>query len=186
MSSGNKFALLIILALILISCKGAKQKGPRLVYFLKNELSYNPSYIQDHFIVVASNRITVNITLNLAVDFPADPWAEIMLGVKNRKDNTYRNLFQYDINVCNILGKSSSQLNNFVFSWINNVWKYGDLPRNCPIRKANYSFINLKPEKLNIPNFIPLGRYRAVINTYFRDGFSKDSIANCTMYVDIK
>ncbi|XP_046807376.1 uncharacterized protein LOC124420001 [Lucilia cuprina] len=188
MSSGSKYSILIFLILTAELCNGSKQqKGPRLVYFVKSDLTFNPRYLQDHFIIIAPDRLTVNITLNFAVDFINDPWAEIMLGVKNRKDNNYRNLFKYDINVCTVLGKSGvNQLNKFALGWINNVWKYGNLPKSCPLKKDNYSFINLRPEKINIPNFIPLGRYRAVVYTYFREGVSKDYIANCTVYVDIK
>ncbi|KNC24253.1 hypothetical protein FF38_13699 [Lucilia cuprina] len=113
-----------------------QQKGPRLVYFVKSDLTFNPRYLQDHFIIIAPDRLTVNITLNFAVDFINDPWAEIMLGVKNRKDNNYRNLFKYDINVCTVLGKSGvNQLNKFALGWINNVWKYGNLPKSCPLKK---------------------------------------------------
>ena len=98
-------------------------------------------YLSEHYLVIAPNRLTVNITLNLAQDFPSDPWAEISLAARNSKGNTYRSLFQYNVNVCNILGTpdDNNQFNKFVRGWINNVWKYGNLPKQCPIKKVQTS-----------------------------------------------
>ena len=89
--------------------------------------------------VIAPNRLTLNATLNLAQDFPSDPWAEVSLAARNSKANTYRSVFQYNVNVCNILGTpdNKNQFSKFVRGWLYNVWKYGNLPQQCPIKKVH-------------------------------------------------
>lgn len=179
-------------------------KGRQFVYFRKTELDFNPLYMTDFSIAIAADYLSFNVTLNFAQDLIRDPWCKVSLAIRNRKYDTFRNVFQYDVNACHILDKTNSQLNNLIFSWINNIWANGDLPQSCPIKKvgqiincnqnsiklkfilqANYSFINMNPEKWFIPN-LPLGHYRIVANSYFRQDFKKDFISNCTMYIDIK
>ncbi|XP_023305386.2 uncharacterized protein LOC111687192 isoform X2 [Lucilia cuprina] len=187
MWSRQKITILLIITTVLIrSNNGAKQKSPKVVYYISTKVDFNPEYLQDHYFTIAADRQTADIVLNIAKTFVYDPWAGITITFQNLKTKLSRVLFQYDINVCAILGKQGSQLNSFVSGWINNFWKYGDLPRSCPIKKGNYTWNNLRAEKLNIPNFISNGHYLININTYFRYGGSIDSIANLTIVVELK
>lgn len=111
-------------------------RAPKAVYFISSKAVFNPEYIQDHYITIGANRLTATVILNIARNFVYDPWAGISIIYQHHKTSANRTLFQYDINVCTILGKQGSQLNNFVSGWINNFWKYGDLPRSCPVKKV--------------------------------------------------
>lgn len=106
------------------------------MYFLRNEVSFDPVYIQAHNFNIGPARTSLNVVLNIARNFSYDPWVEIILNSKNRN----RPLFKYDMNVCNILGKEGTQFNNFVLGWINNFLKYGNLPKSCPILKVFRDF----------------------------------------------
>ncbi|XP_065362134.1 uncharacterized protein LOC135955704 [Calliphora vicina] len=181
----QEILIILIITITITCCNGAK-KAPKVVYYISSKVDFNPQYLQDHHLTIASNRQTANIVLNVAKNFVNDPWAGIVVTFQNLKTNANRVLFRYDINVCSILGKQGSQINNFVSGWVNNFLKFGDLPRSCPVKKGNYSWNNLRADKLSIPNFITNGHYLINIDTYFRYGGSKDSIANLTVLVELK
>ncbi|XP_061394692.1 uncharacterized protein LOC133330245 [Musca vetustissima] len=98
--------------------------------------------------------------------------------VKDRKTDNFRKLIHYDVNVCSILGRAD---NNLITVWIQNFLKFGNLPKSCPIKKGNYSWYKLRPEKVSIPDVFPSAEYKMQIDTYFRKGKERQSVDNLTV-----
>ncbi|XP_037934184.1 uncharacterized protein LOC119668672 [Teleopsis dalmanni] len=113
-----------------------------------------------------------------------DPWMKVAILNKIPKSKKFRGIFSYDVNMCSIFNKSPIGF-NLMYFWINNLLKYSDMPKECPIKKGKYSWKNLQPEKESIPGFVVSGIYRIDSITYFRKE-KIEYIANTTMLVDIK
>lgn len=108
------------------------QKPQKILLYTSSKVTFNTEYLEDHSLTIGPNNQTLDIILNIAQDLNSDPWVEIT--IKSLKNSAYRTIFQYDINICHIFGKQGAV--NFVSAWMNNFWKYGDLPKSCPVKKV--------------------------------------------------
>ncbi|XP_075162659.1 uncharacterized protein LOC142235293 [Haematobia irritans] len=166
----------------MIFCINAAKKPGKKFYFISTHVEFNPIYITEHKLDIVTNN-TLDVILNLPEDYQYDPWSNIVMASKKRKLEEYRVLLQYDVNICTILGKGSAA---YISLWIQNFLKYGNLPKTCPILKGNYSWHDLKVDKLSVPDFLPTSLYRATIDTYFRIGRKRESVANLTIFMELK
>uniref|UniRef100_A0A1I8ND41 Uncharacterized protein n=1 Tax=Musca domestica TaxID=7370 RepID=A0A1I8ND41_MUSDO len=148
----------------------------KTLYFYSYKVEFDSTYIEEHRLNLRNT--SVDVILNVAQDYPFDPWIVTALFVKERKSANFRKLINYDVNVCNILGKEDA---NLITVWVQNFLKFGSLPKSCPIRKGNYSWYKLRPEKVNIPDVFPSAEYKIQVDTYFRNGKRRQSIDNLTI-----
>lgn len=58
--------------------------------------------------------------------------------LQNKGKNNYRTIFDYDLNFCDIMARAKSDRKNLLNIWLNNVMKYGTLPKSCPIKSVRY------------------------------------------------
>ncbi|XP_005191801.2 uncharacterized protein LOC101887430 [Musca domestica] len=171
-----KMNLLTYLALISITLKGFDSKrAGKTLYFSSYTVEFDKTYIQDHRLKLQNT--SVDVILNIARDFTQDPWIVTEIFVRERRKPAFRKLINYDVNVCHLLGKGDM---NLITVWVQNFLKMGNLPRSCPIRKGNYSWYKIRPEKVNIPDVLPSAEYKVLIGTYFRNGKLRHSIDNLT------
>ncbi|XP_005175994.1 uncharacterized protein LOC101888921 [Musca domestica] len=126
---------------------------------------------------------SMDVIVNTIKDFTTDPWVRLLVLMRRSQSAKNRTLLHYDINVCKILGR---QQTNFLSTWLQNYFRLGNMPSECPIRKGNYSWCNLRPEMLSMPMFFSKGQYIGGANIYFRKRGIKNSIANLTTIMEIK
>ncbi|XP_061391573.1 uncharacterized protein LOC133326981, partial [Musca vetustissima] len=86
---------------------------------------YDVSFSEDHQSMDCDSMLIRNITEPL--------WDKFSVEMKLKKDNNYRVLVTYIFNVCDILGKSFKESTNLFGLWAQNMLKYGNLPKSCPI-----------------------------------------------------
>ncbi|XP_030385958.1 uncharacterized protein LOC115632841 [Scaptodrosophila lebanonensis] len=151
-------------------------------YFRKVVVDFNHKYVSHYAVDINPDHTSLNIALSVIRDLNVDMWLRITVSQRGAK-NTYKRLFFYDMNLCNVVGKSKDF--NIMQLWIQNVFKYGDMPLTCLFRKSNYSWSNLRVDKDSIPPFIMSGRFRIDPFFYLKD-WDNEVAFNSSVFVDIK
>ncbi|XP_061394691.1 uncharacterized protein LOC133330244 [Musca vetustissima] len=148
-------------------------------------VSANAEYKHNFFseLKITARNGSMDIVVKTLKDFTSDPWVSVLVVMRPSKNAKNRTLLHYDINVCKILGK---QATNFISTWLQNYFRLGNMPSECPIKKGNYSWCNLRPDMLKMPLFFSKGQYIAHTSLYFKKRKTMDSLANITTVMEVK
>ncbi|XP_023168128.2 uncharacterized protein LOC111597561 [Drosophila hydei] len=152
------------------------------LHFRKVLTKFGPKYASNYAARISPDQLTINLTLDIMKPLTVDVWAKVSIGQREAK-NSYRNIFAYNMNLCNLIGKGKGM--NVFQIWVQNIYRYTNMPRHCPIPEGNYYWRELRPDKDSIPAFIMSGHFRIDAMFYMRD-WSNDMLTNTSMFVDIK
>ncbi|XP_058985431.1 uncharacterized protein LOC131805803 [Musca domestica] len=148
--------------------EAARQKARTLI-FEDVQLTYNKDYFKDYRLELTKDRQALNCEMILVKNVTQPVWTKLTIEMQSKKDNSYRSLFSYEFNMCDILGftGSSSSTNIFIL-WLQNFLKYSKLPKSCPIMTGTYGWDHFKVERNSIPPFAMTGTYRINVTKYLK------------------
>ncbi|XP_068148486.1 uncharacterized protein [Drosophila tropicalis] len=150
--------------------------------FRKVNTNFDHKYASAYGMDISEDHQTLNITLDVIKNITVDIWLKASILQKESKAS-YRDIFSYNINMCQMMSRGKSlSLINF---WLQNVFRYTNLPMRCPIKEGNYYWINLKSDKETIPSFVKSGNFRIDSMIYMRE-WHNDFLTNTSMYIDIR
>ncbi|XP_030244788.1 uncharacterized protein LOC108650331 [Drosophila navojoa] len=152
------------------------------LHFRRVLTTFECKYASGYEARISQDQLKINITLDLIQAITVDVWAKVSVGQREAK-NSYRNIFSYNMNICSLIGKGKG-ISIFQI-WVQNVFRYTNMPRACPIAEGNYYWRNLRPDRDSIPAFLVTGHFRIDVLFYMRD-WSNDMLTNTTVFVDIK
>ncbi|XP_017860812.1 PREDICTED: uncharacterized protein LOC108612441 [Drosophila arizonae] len=144
--------------------------------------TFECKYVSSYEARISQDQLKMNTTLDLIQAITVDVWAKVSVGQREAK-NGYRNIFSYNVNICSLIGKGKGM--GIFQIWVQNILKYSNMPRACPIAEGHYYWRNLRPDRDSIPAFLMTGNFRIDVLFYMRD-WSNDMLTNTTVFVDIK
>lgn len=113
-------------------------KTPR---YISSSIWYNKEYIKRYRLQINPDNTSMDMILEIPKTYVLDPWLDLYLNLKNPGTNKSRRLLQYNINLCQIFGKGQGRL---LTAWLNNFYKYGNLPKTCPMEEVSmYNNMNI-------------------------------------------
>ncbi|XP_075162658.1 uncharacterized protein LOC142235292 [Haematobia irritans] len=161
-----------------------QETSSKMFYVQSATISHNPAYVDDYWLNINSGNTSVDLGFILSKTLQYDPWLTLDIKLKRGKQNKFLSLLKYNVNVCQILNKATGK---FFAKWVDDFWKYGNLPRSCPIRKGNYSWHNMKIDSSHVPNIFPIGQIQIDINLYIKTRNRQfEPLSNTTCLVDWK
>ncbi|XP_011292329.1 uncharacterized protein LOC105261774 [Musca domestica] len=114
-------------------------------------------------------------------------WNRFSVELKLKKTiNSYRPVFIYESNICEFLGKTARETPNLFAIWIQNVLRYSNLPKSCPILANTYSWHNFRIEKNSLPPVVLVGYYRVNFTNFLKTNNGRLTINNSTIILIIK
>ncbi|EDW70274.2 uncharacterized protein [Drosophila virilis] len=152
------------------------------LHFRKVFTNFGRKYASNYAARISPDHMAINMTLDIIRPLTVDLWLKVSIAQRETK-SSYRTIFAYNMNLCNLLGKGKGM--NVFHSWVQNIYRYTNMPRSCPIKEGNYYWKNLRPDKDSIPAFIMTGYFRIDSLFYLRD-WANDMLTNTSMFVDIK
>ncbi|XP_037948019.1 uncharacterized protein LOC119686122 [Teleopsis dalmanni] len=159
------------------------------ISLINSVVDFNPIYIENHTVNINADHVSVDVLLHIAQDFKSDPWTIIGIYFKMSKNEHYRPIFHYDVNVCEILGRSGNNKIGMAHIWLNSFFKFGTLPKSCPIKKGIYHWNGIRTDHMTIPTILVNGTYKLLITTYFRKErvkrITKEPVANITILIEV-
>ncbi|XP_065362131.1 uncharacterized protein LOC135955702 [Calliphora vicina] len=176
---------LVILILLLTPLNAASKKKTRPLYFLSVKYDMNPKLQNNFEISINADNTSINILFDLREDLD-NIWGStnILIWLKNLK--AYKQIITYDVNVCYHLQRGKMEKTNIFNVWMQNILKFSNITKSCPVVKNIYYVSNLKPDKDSIPPFTPAGRCRLLTSMYTnRSGF-KEAIGSAEIDIELK
>lgn len=171
------------------------------LHFRRVLTAFESKYASTYEARISQDQLKLNITLDLIQAITVDIWAKVSVGQREAK-NSYRNIFSYNMNICNLIGKGKG-ISIFQI-WVQNIFRYTNMPRACPIAEVSgrslgllesvesieclqgcYYWRNLRPDRDSIPPFLMTGHFRIDVLFYMRD-WGNDMLTNTSVFVDIK
>ncbi|XP_032586969.1 uncharacterized protein LOC6583533 [Drosophila mojavensis] len=152
------------------------------LHFRRVFTTFECKYVSSYEARISQDQLKMNTTLDLIQAITVDVWAKVSVGQREAK-NGYRNIFSYNVNICSLIGKGKGM--GIFQIWVQNILKYSNMPRACPIAEGHYYWRNLRPDRDSIPAFLMTGNFRIDVLFYMRD-WSNDMLTNTTVFVDIK
>ncbi|XP_075162668.1 uncharacterized protein LOC142235302 [Haematobia irritans] len=150
------------------------------VYFLSIHIDKNSFYIGDFIINVNAKNESVDVKFYVQRELPADIFFEFKVHKKIRQGSSYHPLIQVGSKLCKIYKLSQS---NILKVLMENLWKRGNFPKQCPIKEGHYYWKDIKPQSFALAYFT--GKYKVYVGvTRKRD--SIDTISNVTILVEVK
>ncbi|XP_041447791.1 uncharacterized protein LOC111072266 [Drosophila obscura] len=179
------FRALFVGLLLCSACNLLEGHKPlNLLLFRRIVTDYNSKYVSNYEASVSADFTTINFTLNIMRTITVDVWLRATLAQRvSKKENSYRNVFTYDVNLCHIMGKKKGQ--SIIDFWLDNVMRNSNMPRQCPFKEGNFTMLNIQSDKETIPRFIRSGSFSIDSNVYMRQ-WHNDNLTNTIIYVDIK
>ncbi|XP_075162657.1 uncharacterized protein LOC142235291 [Haematobia irritans] len=156
----------------------------KMFYVQSVTISHNPVYVDDYWLKINSGNTSLDLGFLLSKTIPYNPWMKMDIKLRRGKENKFQSILKYDVNICEIFNKATSKL---LLKWIDDFWKYGNLPKSCPIHKGNYSWHNMQIDSSNVPNFFPIGVVGVDVKMYIKKRNRKfESLANTTYLMEWK
>ncbi|XP_002135282.3 uncharacterized protein [Drosophila pseudoobscura] len=160
------------------------QKSLSSLLFRRIVTDYNSKYLSHYEASVSADYTTVNFTLHLIRTITVDIWLRATLAQRvSKRENSYRNVFTYNVNLCHILGKARGQ--SIINFWLENVMRDSNMPKQCLLKEGNYTMLNIQSDKETIPRFVRSGSFSIDSNLYMRE-WHNDNLTNTVFYVDIR
>ncbi|KAH8419587.1 hypothetical protein KR222_007772, partial [Zaprionus bogoriensis] len=158
------------------------QQAFSTLHFRKVSTDFRRKYASDYAASISPDGMAINMTLDVIKDLNVDLWLKVSI-VQRESRTVYRNIFAYNMNLCSLMGKGRRP--NVFSVWVQNIYRYTNMPMSCPIPVGQYYLRNLRPDKDSIPAFIMTGHFRIDALFYLKD-WRNDMLTNTTMFVDIK
>ncbi|XP_005175547.1 uncharacterized protein LOC101898113 [Musca domestica] len=166
------------------SCLQHQRK--KSIFFLQTETSFNRDYASNYSLTIANQNSSVNLDLVVSRRISDPVWNLLTMHMTFAKENAWSKIMSFDLNFCELLQQSKTPGFQLLGVWMNNVRKYGELPRECPIREGHYTWRNFKIDKNSIPNFVAKGYYRLGVLMYIRRNDQREMLMNSTVDLMVK
>ncbi|XP_075162663.1 uncharacterized protein LOC142235297 [Haematobia irritans] len=153
------------------------------IIFKSTEINFNKEYISNFTMQISPDGSTFDCEVIFIQDIIDSYWILLSVEMMLPSTNNYRSLFKYDIDACSILGTKDM---NIVALWMQNIMKYSNLPKSCPIRKGSYIWQNFKVNQNSIPAFVINGLYRIKASNYIKGSSENLDLINVTLNVEVK
>ncbi|XP_059220968.1 uncharacterized protein LOC131995823 [Stomoxys calcitrans] len=111
---------------------------------------------------------------------------KLVIDFKSPKMNNFRSLFNYDVNICEILGVKGNPGLNLLSTWMQNTYKHNTMPSSCSIRQGSYGLQDFKVDKNSIPAFAMNGMYRIKVGNFIKGSTDNINLLNLTLIVEVK
>ncbi|XP_062132702.1 uncharacterized protein LOC133843260 [Drosophila sulfurigaster albostrigata] len=174
--------LLITIMLFNNIPRGTSRRAFNTLHFRKVSTDFGRKYASNYAARISEDNKAINMTLDLIRDLTVDLWLKVNITQRETK-NRYKNIFAYNMNLCQLIGKAKG-INVFTI-WLQNIYRYTNMPMSCPIEEGQYYWRDLRPDKDSIPAFILTGHFRIDALFYMKD-WDNDMLTNTTMFVYIK
>lgn len=111
----------------------------KVLLFECAETDFNPEYLSKFTIDVAADNASFNSDLIFIKNITEPIWNNLKIDMKPTNISNYRTIFNFDMNVCDSLGKQgTADKSNMISQWLQNILKYSDLPKSCPVLQVIY------------------------------------------------
>ncbi|KAH8261323.1 hypothetical protein KR044_007172, partial [Drosophila immigrans] len=152
------------------------------LHFRNISTDFGRKYASSYEARISEDNKALTMTLDVVRDLTADVWLKVNITQRATK-NRYKNIFAYNMNLCQLIGRSKG-INVFTI-WLQNIYRYTNMPMSCPIQEGQYYWKELRPDKDSVPAFIHTGHFRIDAVFYMRD-WGNAMLTNTSMFVDIK
>ncbi|KAH8280312.1 hypothetical protein KR018_002429, partial [Drosophila ironensis] len=132
--------------------------------------------------LTAKNEINMDIYLNRTLRNGLRTTITLLRPVE-RSTGRYQTLFSYDFDTCKTLRDLMQE--GLMKVWLRNVFKYGNLAYECPLKPAYYYLRNFQLELDSIPPYLPTGLYRIHDTNYYGRPKGKQRRSVATFVLDI-
>lgn len=106
----------------------------RLLLFQDVAITFNKDNLSQYSIDLAEDRQGFNCEIVVIKNITQPVWDKLSIEMKGKKEENYKSIFNYEINVCDFLGVTGrTSSTNMIALWIQNILKYSNLPKSCPV-----------------------------------------------------
>ncbi|XP_059220957.1 uncharacterized protein LOC131995821 [Stomoxys calcitrans] len=163
----------------------------KIKVFKSVETSFNKDYISQLLVNISQDHTTFDSEVVYIKKIISSYFIKLVVDVMIPKTGDYRTLFNYEANICDILGTKGSQTINLFSIWIQNIFKYSDMPKSCPIQKVCfingcYGWRGFKVDRNSIPPFVVNGLYRITANNTLKYKDGDIQVVSAVLMVEIK
>lgn len=126
------------------------------------ESRYNRDYFDNFTFNIVKSKAFVEINLKKPL---LKGWL-VRLEFQKRASNSksFQSIFSTTLDVCNIVNLKK---NNLFKKWYNNLNKYGNFLRHCPLGTGHYYIRDWQFGNTLVPPFLPDGSYRIEAYNYY-------------------
>lgn len=155
----------------------------RSITMTVGETRYNREYFDNITYNIVKGRVFVEMILKKPL---LKGWqARLDFQMRASSSKSYQSIFSTTVDVCNIV---NAYKNNLFKKWYNNLLKYGNFLRQCPLTSGQYYIRNWQFDNSLVPPFLTSGSYRLeAYNFYGRfkkadEVFLMNFAADCTIH----
>ena len=158
----------------------------RWIYMEKVSIIHNPTYMSNYDLKILPDHSSFDVDFTVVQNL-TNIWSRLSFSSRLPDLPEYRKLLTYDVDVCQLLHKGLNDKFNILYIWLNNFWKYGNLPKQCPFENGDYFWKGLKLERDSLPAFLLSGEYKLNSYIYVKEhGLEKSFVTNTTVFCKIK
>ncbi|XP_073841514.1 uncharacterized protein [Musca autumnalis] len=162
------------------------QQKKKYVLFLTTDVDYHREFISNYTLYIGKQNSTLNFDLVVVKQVKEPVWNMLRIDMKVTKDASWNRVMGFDVNFCELLQQTKAPGYYLLNIWLNNILKYGTLPRECPVSEGHYLWRDFKLDKNSLPPFIAKGLYRISVLMYRKLDAKKDMLMNSTIDIIIK
>ncbi|XP_061401333.1 uncharacterized protein LOC133337083, partial [Musca vetustissima] len=151
--------------------------------FINTEVDYNREYVSNYTLYIGKRNLTLNFDLLVKRNVTHQIWNMLRVDTKLNRDEEWHKIMGFDVNFCELLEQTKAPAFYLLNIWLNNVLKYGTLPRQCPVLEGLYTWRDFKLDKNSIPQFIARGYYRINVVMYQKRVGRREMLMNSTINV---
>uniref|UniRef100_A0A1I8Q6S5 Uncharacterized protein n=1 Tax=Stomoxys calcitrans TaxID=35570 RepID=A0A1I8Q6S5_STOCA len=107
----------------------------KALFFKCVETGFNKDYMDQFSIDISEDHSSFNAVAIYNKDIDNSYYIKLVVDMFVSKTKIYRTLFNFEGNICDLLGNSDTKSINLFSTWMQNILKYSDMPKSCPIRK---------------------------------------------------
>lgn len=144
---------------------------------------YNRSYLSNMTLSIKNARVNLEAYLIRGL-FPGVTMdIEFLINMQN--SIKYQRIFQYSLDMCNMLAQ---RRNNMFKKWFSTFFNSGNFKKYCPVEPKFYYLKDYNYNTLFIPKFLYANKYRVKFDmTQLRNSDRiRDFVLGCAFEVEIK